>query len=70
MKNLFIIMIMVSFVFGYGQSQSYHQTYRDIRKTFRQKMPKNSVAILFAAPIKNRANDVNYIYHQDPNFSI
>ena len=62
-------MIMVSFVFGYSQkSKLSPEHYRDIRKTFRQKMPKNSVAILFAAPIKNRANDVNYIYHQDPNF--
>ena len=31
-------------------------------------MPDNSVAVLFSAPIRNRANDVDYIYHQDPNF--
>ena len=34
----------------------------------RSKMPKNSVAVFFANPIRNRANDVDYIYHQDPNF--
>ena len=31
-------------------------------------MPDHSVAVLFSAPIRNRANDVDYIYHQDPNF--
>jgi Xaa-Pro aminopeptidase len=31
-------------------------------------MPDNSVAVLFSAPIRNRANDVDYTYHQDPNF--
>ena len=31
-------------------------------------MPENSVAVLFSAPIRNRANDVDYVFHQDPNF--
>ncbi|MDO1499610.1 aminopeptidase P N-terminal domain-containing protein [Winogradskyella maritima] len=31
-------------------------------------MPANSVAILFANPVRNRANDVDYVYHQDPDF--
>jgi Xaa-Pro aminopeptidase len=38
------------------------------RDSFRMKMPDNSVAIFFAAPIRNRSNDVDYQYHQDPNF--
>jgi len=38
------------------------------RSEFRSKMPKNSVAVLFSNPVRNRANDVNYIFHQDPNF--
>lgn len=38
------------------------------RAILRAKMPKNSVAILFSNPIRNRANDVNYVFHQDPNF--
>ncbi|MTI20599.1 aminopeptidase P family protein, partial [Fulvivirga sp. RKSG066] len=29
---------------------------------------KNSVAVFFSNPIRNRANDVSYVYHQDPNF--
>ncbi|MEC8635793.1 MAG: aminopeptidase P N-terminal domain-containing protein, partial [Bacteroidota bacterium] len=31
-------------------------------------MPDNTVAVLFSSPIRNRANDVDYVYHQDPNF--
>ena len=38
------------------------------RDAFRQQMPKNSVAVLFANPIRNRSNDVDFVYHQDPNF--
>ena len=30
-------------------------------------MPENSVAAFFANPVRNRANDVDYIYHQDPD---
>ena len=33
-----------------------------------QKLPSNSVAVFFSSPIRNRANDVDFIYHQDPNF--
>lgn len=32
------------------------------------KMPEHSAALFLAAPERVRANDVNYIYHQDPNF--
>lgn len=38
------------------------------RSEFRAKMPPNSVAVLFANPLRNRANDVDYVFHQDPNF--
>ena len=38
------------------------------REAFRQKLPENSVAVFFANPVRNRANDVDYLYHQDPNF--
>ncbi len=40
----------------------------DRRKKLRENMPANSVAVFFANPVRNRANDVDYIYHQDPNF--
>ena len=37
------------------------------RIELRQKLPPNSVAVFFSSPIRNRANDVDYVYHQDPN---
>ncbi|WP_299120905.1 aminopeptidase P family protein [uncultured Tenacibaculum sp.] len=43
----------------------FHKSRREI---LRSKMPKNSVAVVFANPIRNRANDVDYVFHQDPNF--
>ena len=38
------------------------------RQALRDLMPKNSVAVLFANPVRNRSNDVDFEYHQDPNF--
>lgn len=38
------------------------------REALRASMPENSVAVFFANPVRNRANDVSYVYHQDPNF--
>lgn len=38
------------------------------REALRSKMPANSIAVLFANPVRNRANDVDYMYHPDPNF--
>ena len=38
------------------------------REAVRQMMPPNSVAVFFANPVRNRANDVDYVYHQDPDF--
>lgn len=38
------------------------------RQAVRAMMPSNSVAIFFANPERNRANDVDFIYHQDPDF--
>ena len=46
-------------------SKEFHKERRDI---LRSKMPKNSVAVVFANPVRNRANDVDFIFHQDPNF--
>ncbi|MCB0403093.1 MAG: aminopeptidase P family protein [Flavobacteriales bacterium] len=38
------------------------------REALRKLMPDNSVAVFFANPVRNRSNDVNYEYHQDPDF--
>ncbi len=42
--------------------------HKNRREALRAEMPDNSVAVFFANPVRNRANDVNYVYHQDPNF--
>ena len=46
-------------------SKDFH---KNRREALRKSMPENSVAIFFANPLRNRANDVDYVYHQDPNF--
>jgi Xaa-Pro aminopeptidase len=38
------------------------------REKLREKMPANSVAVFFANAVRNRSNDVDYVYHQDPDF--
>lgn len=44
---------------------SFHKKNREALRSF---MPKNSIAVFFSSPIKNRSNDVDFQYHQDPNF--
>ncbi|WP_375324030.1 aminopeptidase P family protein [Flagellimonas sp. GZD32] len=38
------------------------------RAAVREKLPPNTAVVLFANAERNRANDVDYLYHQDPNF--
>ena len=69
-KVLFILFFVFS-ISGSAQtptdylSSEFHKERRDV---LRVKMPKNSVAVVFANPLRNRANDVDYVFHQDPNF--
>ncbi|HEY4617260.1 MAG TPA: aminopeptidase P N-terminal domain-containing protein [Flavobacterium sp.] len=44
------------------------QFHKERRDALRNKMPNNSVAVFFGNPVRNRANDVDYVYHQDPDF--
>lgn len=46
-------------------SKDFHENRRN---ELRKLLPKNSVAVYFANPVRNRANDVDYVYHQAPNF--
>lgn len=74
MKSIFVFCALFLWsTFGFAQDRlptdylkpDFHKGRRDALRT---QMPKNSVAVFFANPIRNRAHDVNYIYHQDPNF--
>ncbi len=69
MKNIILLTVLLSFHFGLSQNSKLSlEDYQDKRKAFRSQLPDNSVVVLFSAPIRNRANDVDYVYHQDPNF--
>jgi Xaa-Pro aminopeptidase len=46
-------------------SSSFH---KDRREQLRKNMPPNSVAVFFTNATRNRSNDVDYPYHQDPDF--
>ena len=46
-------------------TKEFHQKRRD---ALRKLLPDNTAAIFFANPVRNRANDVDYVYHQDPDF--
>jgi len=74
MKN-FIFLLFTIFIANVGFSQSTNPTdflpkefHQQRREILRSKMPNNSVAVVFSNTIRNRANDVDFIFHQDPNF--
>ena len=45
-------------------SPAFHKQRREL---LRARLPPHSVAVVFAAPVRNRANDVDYVYHQNPD---
>ena len=73
MKLLKILCFLftITYFSGFSQtptdflSKEFHKERRDI---LRAKMPQNSVAVVFSNSLRNRANDVDYVFHQDPNF--
>lgn len=81
--KVFYLVFVLSFVYGQNiEQQSSQSIYAEgydedmlpaafhsgRREALREMMPDNSVAIFFSNPIRNRSNDVDYEYHQDPNF--
>ncbi|MBK5210291.1 MAG: aminopeptidase P N-terminal domain-containing protein [Flavobacteriaceae bacterium] len=72
--NFKILLFFLFFSAAYAQNNETPQDFlkkefhSERREQLRAKLPKNSVAVFFANPIRNRANDVEYVYHQDPNF--
>src|SRR5688572_6385098 len=76
MRKLIVVLTFLVTVLGvYAQpsddlpkdflTQDFH---RGRREALREKLPPNSVAVFFANAVRNRSNDVDYTYHQDPNF--
>ncbi|MCH4822087.1 aminopeptidase P N-terminal domain-containing protein [Gramella lutea] len=73
MRAIFVILLVVCTTFlsaQNGKPQDYlsSEFHNSRREALRDKMPDNSVAVFFANPVRNRANDVDYVYHQDPDF--
>lgn len=72
MKKLLSLALIVLSISTYAQNEPHDfltsEFHSERRTLVREKMPDNSVAVFFANPVRNRANDVDYIYHQDPNF--
>jgi Xaa-Pro aminopeptidase len=74
MKRLLVYILTVISLSAYGQSADLpadfltKQFHQERRAKLREKLPPNSVAVFFANPVRNRANDVDYAYHQDPDF--
>ena len=66
-------MVCILSGFSFSQAQETPDDYlssefhKGRREALREKLPPNSVAVFFANPVRNRANDVDYIYHQDPD---
>ena len=67
---LFSLLYVYSAMAQTGNPSDYlsSQFHKERREALRSKMPNNSVAVFFGNAIRNRANDVDYVYHQDPDF--
>lgn len=73
MKKIILTLFVLAFSFT-GFAQSYFKDglssewHRQRRNELRKLMPANSVAVFFNNPVKNRTNDVDYIYHPNTDF--
>ena len=74
MKTVYSVIFFILF-FAFATAQSSNPTdylsaefHKERREALRVKLPENSVAVFFSNPVRNRANDVDFIYHQDPDF--
>ncbi len=70
LRLLLLLLIPCSALVAQDYPQDYldQEFHKEKRQEVIDKMPENSVAVFFANPVRNRANDVEYIYHQDPDF--
>lgn len=73
--NFFGVFLLLFFLSVSGSSQSLYDAdllskefHAGRREELRKLMPDSTVAVFFAASVKNRSNDVDYEFHQDPNF--
>ncbi len=71
-RFLAFFFLMIGSVSSYSQSFFENalssEWHRERREALRSEMPFNSVAVIFNNPIKNRSNDVDYVYHPNTDF--
>lgn len=69
-----ILLLILSYAMVKGQSSDLPTDFlssgfhKERRAQLRAKLPINSVAVFFSAPIRNRSADVDYKFHQNPDF--
>ena len=75
--RLCLLLVWATITVAFGQSRTlpdkpsdtldkkFHQQRREL---LRKQLPPRSVAVFFASPVRNRANDVDFYFHQDPDF--
>lgn len=75
MKNVILLLSVFSFLnflspqaVNGQKSELSSDFHSERRQQLREKLPNNSVAVFFSSPVRNRANDVDFEYHPDPNF--
>src|ERR1035441_6637221 len=75
--NFLTIAFLLSFFFSAAQDTKYYRYDTDLltkefhqgrREALRKMMPEKSVAVFFAAPVRNRSGDDDYSYHQQPDY--
>lgn len=70
--RFFLIICSVLSLCGIAQEKPTDYLQKDFfqqrRTELRKQLPSNSVAVFFTNPVRNRANDVDYVYHQNPDF--
>jgi Xaa-Pro aminopeptidase len=70
--SLFIFMLMAIPAFAQNPDMPNDfltkEFHKERRAKLREQLPANSVAVFFANAVRNRSNDVDYTYHQDPDF--
>jgi Xaa-Pro aminopeptidase len=76
----FLFILLLNIAASYAQEakeKNFYQYDKDLlskefhksrREALREKMEDNTVAVFFANPVRNRSNDVDFQYHQDPDF--
>jgi Xaa-Pro aminopeptidase len=74
MKTISVVFLAISTLCAYSQEKDLPGDFlsKDFhlgrREKLRESLPPNSVAVFFANAVRNRADDVDYVYHQDPDF--